>query len=403
MGNGVTERFNRTLGNMLRTLPPTMKARWPRVLQTLTFCYNCTVHETTGFAPFYLMFGRVPRLPIDIVFQHGLQDERVVSHNEFVSQLRQDLCEAARIAQNHSFKEQARHARLYNHKVKGSPLAVGDRVLLANRGERGKRKLADKWISTPYDVVSVRAGINVYRIRDAQSGKERVVHRNLLLPVDFLFMDKVETPASFVNSDNGDEECGSGQVSVHVDNEDGYDRTVDWLMNSPDPVPASDVHLSDPVTASDAHLPDPVPASDVHLSDPVPASDAHLPDPVPASDAHSPDPVPASDAHSSDSDPDSVTLPTDPDPDSVTLPPDPDPVSAADLTDPDSVGVSRLTFTEVVDETNAICTQPHSVHAGCGGSVTTRCGRHVKPPKKLIYEMAAQKVEDTSSVTSSVY
>lgn len=31
MGNGVTERFNRTLGNMLRTLPPTAKARWPQV------------------------------------------------------------------------------------------------------------------------------------------------------------------------------------------------------------------------------------------------------------------------------------------------------------------------------------------------------------------------------------
>uniref|UniRef100_A0A3B3RCA1 Gypsy retrotransposon integrase-like protein 1 n=1 Tax=Paramormyrops kingsleyae TaxID=1676925 RepID=A0A3B3RCA1_9TELE len=62
MGNGGTERFNRTLGNMLRTLPLRAKQEWPQQIQTLTFAYNATVHETTGFAPFYLMFGRVPRL-----------------------------------------------------------------------------------------------------------------------------------------------------------------------------------------------------------------------------------------------------------------------------------------------------------------------------------------------------
>jgi hypothetical protein len=220
MGNGVTERFNRTLGNMLRTLPPTAKARWPQVLRTLTFCYNCTVHETTGFAPFYLMYGRVPRLPIDVMFQHVVQDDKVINHGEFVSRLKQDLSEASGIALKHSLDEQARHARLYNRRVKGSPLAMGDRVLLANRGERGKRKLADKWDSTPYDVVSVRSGINVYRIRDAITGRERVVHRNLLLQVDFLTVD--ETPASLVDSDNMDVACGSGRDSVEMNNVDGW-------------------------------------------------------------------------------------------------------------------------------------------------------------------------------------
>lgn len=45
MGNGHTERFNRTLGNMIRALPPRDKQRWPQMLQTLTFAYNCTAHE----------------------------------------------------------------------------------------------------------------------------------------------------------------------------------------------------------------------------------------------------------------------------------------------------------------------------------------------------------------------
>ena len=137
MGNGMVERFNRTLGSMIRTLPPKSKAKWPQMLQLLTFCYNCTEHETTGFAPFYLMFGRVPRLPVDVLFQTVLSDNVVVDHNEFVSRLKKDLCEAVK---RHSQKEQTRHARLYNSKVKGSPLNIGDRVLVMNRRKRRKRK-----------------------------------------------------------------------------------------------------------------------------------------------------------------------------------------------------------------------------------------------------------------------
>ena len=158
-------------------------------------------------------------LPIDVMFQHVVKDDKVISHNEFVSQLKQDLSEASEIARKHSLDEQACHARLYNRKVKGSPLATGDRVLLANRGEKGKRKLSDRWDTTPYDVVSVRSGINVYRIKDAITGKERVVHRNLLLQVDFQTV--AETPASLADSDNLDVECGSGRDSVEMNEVDG--------------------------------------------------------------------------------------------------------------------------------------------------------------------------------------
>lgn len=50
MGNGQTERFNRTLGSMLRSLPLEAKQHWAQQIQTLTFAYNATVHEITGYA-----------------------------------------------------------------------------------------------------------------------------------------------------------------------------------------------------------------------------------------------------------------------------------------------------------------------------------------------------------------
>lgn len=55
-----------------------------------------------------------------------------------------------------------------------------------NRKERGKKKLADRWDSTVYTVVDVNTETHTYRIRDTITGREKVVHRNLLMLVNFL-------------------------------------------------------------------------------------------------------------------------------------------------------------------------------------------------------------------------
>lgn len=93
MGNETVKKFYRTLGNMIRALPPRAKHKWPQFLRSLTLSYNATVHETTGFVPFLLMFGRIPRLPVDMRFQSVLMDEQVVDYDVYVQCLRPDLTE----------------------------------------------------------------------------------------------------------------------------------------------------------------------------------------------------------------------------------------------------------------------------------------------------------------------
>ncbi|KAK9519953.1 hypothetical protein VZT92_022644 [Zoarces viviparus] len=238
MGNGAVERFNRTLGNMVRALPPKAKHRWPQQLKSLTFSYNSTVHETTGFAPFQLMFGRTPRLPVDLMFDSVLLDDQVVDYDAYVQCLQWDLAEAMRVAQSSTTKQQQRQTDLYNRKLKGAPVDVGDRVLLANKGERGRRKLADRWERNIYTVVAKQENTHTFRIRNCATGQEKVVHRNLIMPVNFL---PLPTESEDGGSCGSDLATGATDDSLQGDDVDSValpscapeDRTVSWVSRLP--------------------------------------------------------------------------------------------------------------------------------------------------------------------------
>ena len=79
MGNRMTERFNRSLLDMLGTLEPQQKPSWKPHVAPLVHAYNCTRHESTNQSPYYLMFGREPRLPIDLAFGINIQQQKTLT------------------------------------------------------------------------------------------------------------------------------------------------------------------------------------------------------------------------------------------------------------------------------------------------------------------------------------
>eukprot|EP00731_Ephydatia_muelleri_P005995 Em0003g243a len=64
--NGLVERFNQSLQKMLRKYIQEKKEKWDDYLDTCTFAYNTSRHESTKFTPFEIMFGRKAILPLDL-------------------------------------------------------------------------------------------------------------------------------------------------------------------------------------------------------------------------------------------------------------------------------------------------------------------------------------------------
>ena len=71
------EYFNHTLLSMLPTLPQSYKTNWKAHLNKVVHAYNCTRHESTGYSPFYLLFGQHLQLPVDLIDSGGKLSTRL--------------------------------------------------------------------------------------------------------------------------------------------------------------------------------------------------------------------------------------------------------------------------------------------------------------------------------------
>ena len=152
-GNGQCERFNRTLHDRLRTLPPEKKRKWPEHLPELVYAYNSTPHSSTGYSPHYLFFGRDPVLPVDHLLGLDPDVEGVGEVSEWITEHHKRLTQAFQKASERTEKEALRRRELRNAKASNTDLPVGARVFLRNRRVVGRNKIQDAWDPEPHRVV----------------------------------------------------------------------------------------------------------------------------------------------------------------------------------------------------------------------------------------------------------
>ena len=123
--NGTCERLNNTIINRMRTLHPREKQKWHLHLDSLLFAYNSTVHESTQTSPFYVMFGRQPKIPLDLMIRlPSLQDDQPLDAKNCAAEREQELKASFELCAKNIEKRQERSKINFEKKIRKNNFSV---------------------------------------------------------------------------------------------------------------------------------------------------------------------------------------------------------------------------------------------------------------------------------------
>ena len=186
--NGQVERMNQTIIPMIGKLEEDRKACWSKHLPELLLAYNATPSTVTGYSPYYLLFGRRPRIPVDYLFPTLCDSPHQTKMEVSVAAMQKRLKEAFTMVRCLTSEEVARQCCYYDRKAGAVALQPGEIVMVHTDGFVGKWKVKDHWEDGGFIVKSQLEDWPVYKVKcptsdDRQKPKYRILHRNRLLLV----------------------------------------------------------------------------------------------------------------------------------------------------------------------------------------------------------------------------
>ncbi|KAI4883507.1 hypothetical protein NFI96_029468 [Prochilodus magdalenae] len=178
--DGLVERLNQTLKQMLRKFVNETGTDWDQWLPYLLFAYREVPQASTGFSPFELLYCREVRGPLSLLKdtwvggQESVETKNIVA---YVLQMREKLENMTKLAHENMEEAQRRQKTWYDHKARPRSFNPGDKVLVMLPSEASK--LLAKW-QGPFEVVQ-KLGPTTYEVASpGERRSRRVLHINLL-------------------------------------------------------------------------------------------------------------------------------------------------------------------------------------------------------------------------------
>ena len=184
--NGQVECMNQTIICMIGKLEEDRKACWSEHLPELLMAYNATRSTVTRYSPYYLLFSRRPRIPVDYLFPTLRDSPHQTKMEVSVVAMQKRLKETFAVAKHLTSEEVARQCHYYDRKAGAVALQPGDIVMVRTDGFMGKQKVKDQWEDGGFIDESQLEDWPVYKVKcptsdDRQKPKYQILHRNCLL------------------------------------------------------------------------------------------------------------------------------------------------------------------------------------------------------------------------------
>ena len=186
--NGLVERFNKTLLDMLAKYIDSNQRNWDKYLQLVMLAYRSSVHDSTGFSPAFLTFGREIELPCDLLYGCGPQDSHD-SHPNYLTKLITEMDKIHHVCRDKMEKASHRQKRLYDHRINLHKYQIGSPVWLRVYARRKglSPKLMNHW-GGPYMILQALSDRN-YKIQKGPKFPSKIIHHDRLKPFKGNFWD----------------------------------------------------------------------------------------------------------------------------------------------------------------------------------------------------------------------
>ncbi|GFX16596.1 transposon Tf2-11 polyprotein [Trichonephila clavipes] len=193
--NGLTERFNKTLADMLSMYVDVEQKNWDEILPFVTFAYNTAKQETTGFTPFYLLHGREAETTLDTMLPFCPND----FDDNNITKIAARAEESRQLARVHTLRAQDKDRRRYDSKHQMVSYAPGDLVWIYTpvRKVGLSEKLLRRYFG-PYQVLR-RLSAVTYAVQDFDPASRK---RKLREVVHVLRMKPYHDPAEQIETED---------------------------------------------------------------------------------------------------------------------------------------------------------------------------------------------------------
>ena len=178
--DGLVERFNRTLIDMLAKTAEQNGKNWDEKLPFVLFAYRTAVQESTGESPFRLLYGRDPKLPTEDALSCPV-DRTQVDLSDYKTEVSLNMAEAWKLARERISKAQTHQKKQHDKLVKNSKFSEGDVVFLYDPSlKTGKAYKFAKPFRGPYKIVHlVKGGAEIQLVAKPKSKLIRVAFNRL--------------------------------------------------------------------------------------------------------------------------------------------------------------------------------------------------------------------------------